>query len=168
MSIDAEEIIKLLSLEPLAGEGGFYRETYRSKGKIPRSALPSAYRSDKSMGTAIYYLVTPDTFSALHRLSGDEIFHFYLGDPVIMLQLFPEGGGKKIVLGNDIARGQNLQCTVPGGVWQGLFLMEGGRYGLLGTTMVPGFDYEDFELGEREKLTKLYPSYAELIERLTR
>ena len=152
MELDAGEIIKLLRLEPLAMEGGFYRETYRSSGKIPRSALPSVYRSDKSMGTAIYYLVTPDTFSALHRLPGDEIFHFYLGDPVIMLQLFPEGGGKKVVLGNDIARGQNLQYTAPGGVWQGLFLMEGGRYGLLGTTMVPGFDYEDFELGDREQL----------------
>jgi uncharacterized protein len=166
--MDAGDIIKLLGLEPLAGEGGFFRETYRSSGKIPRTALPSAYKSDKNMGTAIYYLITPDTFSALHRLPGDEIFHFYLGDPVIMLQLFPRGEGKQVVLGNDIACGQNLHCIVPGGVWQGLSLMEGGKYGLLGTTMAPGFDFEDFELGSRKKLIGLYPSYSEMIEQLTR
>ena len=166
--MDADDIIKLLRLEPLDREGGFYRETYRSREKIPRSALPSVYRSDKHFGTAIYYLVTSDTFSALHRVHGDEVFHFYLGDPVIMLQLYPEDGGRKIVLGNDIARGQNLQYAVPGGVWQGLCLMEGGRFALLGTTMVPGFDYEDFELGDREQLAKLFPLYAELIGRLTR
>ena len=166
--MDADDIIKLLRLEPLDREGGFYRETYRSREKIPRSVLPSFYRSDKHFGTAIYYLVTPDTFSALHRVHGDEVFHFYLGDPVIMLQLYPEDGGRKIVLGNDITRGQNLQYTVPGGVWQGLCLMEGGRFALLGTTMVPGFDYEDFELGNNEQLTKLFPSYVEMIKRLTR
>ena len=70
-------------------------------------------------------------------------------------------------MGNDIERGQNLQVEVPGGVWQGLCLMEGGKFALMGTTMVPGFDYEDFELGNREKLIKLYPAFSELIERLT-
>lgn len=168
ISMDADDIIRILKLEPLAGEGGYYRETYRSRGKIPQHDLPSTYQGDKHFGTAVYYLVTPGAFSALHRLPGDEIFHFYLGDPVIMLQLYPEDGGRKVILGNDIERGQNLQVEVPGGVWQGLCLMEGGKFALMGTTMVPGFDYEDFELGNREQLKILFPSFPQLIERLTR
>jgi uncharacterized protein len=166
--MDADDIIKILNLEPLKGEGGFFRETYRSRGIIPHHALPSVYHGDKNYGTAIYYMVTPDTFSALHRLPGDEIFHFYLGDPVIMLQLDIEGGGKKVILGKDIERGQNLQVVVPGGVWQGLYLMDGGKFALLGTTMVPAFDYEDFELGNCGQLKILFPSFSELIEKLTR
>jgi len=166
--MDAEDIIRILGLEPLTVEGGYFRETYRSRGKIPQHDLPPVYRGDRHFGTVIYYLVTKDTFSFLHRLPSDEIFHFYLGDPVIMLQLSPDGEGKKMLLGNDIERGQNLQVVVPGGVWQGLCLDEGGTFALMGTTVVPGFDYEDFELGDREKLIILYPSYSELIERLTR
>ncbi len=165
--MDASRVIRLLGLEPLPGEGGYYRETYRSGECIPRSALSPGYPGDRSFGTAIYYLVTPESFSALHRVPGDELFHFYLGDPVTMLRLYPDGLGDAAVLGNDIEGGQLIQCLAPGGVWQGLRLHPGGTFALLGTTMSPGFEFEDYERGDRAALQREYPAFAELVERFT-
>jgi predicted cupin superfamily sugar epimerase len=120
------------------------------------------------MGTAIYYLLTPYTFSAMHRVPGDEIFHFYQGDAVEMLQLPPDGEGKVVVLGNDLLAGMRPQVVVPGGVWQGSRLVAGGRFALLGTTMSPGFDYSDYEAGRRADLAGRFPQFAQFIEQLTR
>ncbi len=145
------ELIRALDLRPLPDEGGLFRETYRS-----------------AHSTAIYYLVTPDQFSALHRVRGDEVFHFYLGDPVEMLQLHDDGRGTLVTLGTDLARGMRPQVVVPGGVWQGTRLRPGGAFALLGTTMAPGFDPADFELGARATLVTRYPEFAVEIERFTR
>ncbi|MBV9124370.1 MAG: cupin domain-containing protein [Planctomycetes bacterium] len=164
----AEEIIHTLGLQPLPGEGGYYRETYRSTDQLPGSVLPPRYGMDKSAGTAIFYLLTADTFSALHRLKTDEIFHFYLGDPVHMLQLGPDGQGRVITLGQDLPAGHQLQVLVPRGVWQGSMLAPGGAFALLGTTMAPGFDFADYEAGERGTLQAQYPSFAGWIERLAK
>jgi predicted cupin superfamily sugar epimerase len=165
--MDVDKIVKLLGLKPHPGEGGFYRETYRSDEKIPASALPRRYTMDKHFSTAIYYLITSQSFSAIHRIHTDEIFHFYLGDPATMLQLHPDGRGEVITLGQDIEAGQRLQVMVQGGVWQGMFLNEGGRFALMGTTVAPAFDFTDFVLGEGEKLIREYPKYIDLIQRLT-
>ncbi len=148
MTID--DLIRALDLRPLPGEGGLFRETYRS----PYS-------------TAIYYLITPEHFSTLHRVRGDEVFHFYLGDPVEMLLLRP-GGGEVVVLGNDLAAGMRPQVVAPGGVWQGARLRDGGSFALLGTTMAPGFDPADFEMGARATLVARYPEFAAEIARFTR
>jgi predicted cupin superfamily sugar epimerase len=156
--LSAAEVIALLDLKPLPREGGYYRETYRSAEQLPGR--------DKSISTAIYYLLTPDTFSALHRLPTDEVFHFYLGDPVTMLQLGPDGG-RLLTLGTDLAAGQRPQLVVPAGVWQGSFLSPGGKFSLLGTTMAPGFDFTDYEAGDRARLSGEYPGFAELIRKLT-
>src|SRR5262249_56808086 len=123
------------------------------------------YGSDRRASTAIYYLLTPGTFSALHRLQTDEVFHFYLGDPVRMLQLLPDGTGRTVVLGPDVLAGQHLQVMVPRGVWQGSLLEPGGEFALLGCTVAPGFEYVDYEHGDREGLIARYPQFAELIER---
>jgi len=165
--MNADILIEKLGLQRLPGEGGFYRETYRSSEQVPASALPDRYSSDKHIGTAIYYLLTPDTFSAMHRLPTDELIHFYLGNPVTMLQLHPDGTGRTIILGHDILKGQVVQCVVPMQVWQGSFLAEGGRFALMGTTMAPGFDFSDFEPGDRAKLAAEYEQYADLIKCLT-
>ena len=164
----AEDLIRLLGLEPHPAEGGYFRETYRSKETIPAGALPAGYGGPRSVATAIYYLLTPTTFSAMHRLPGDEMFHFYLGDPMEMLQLRPDGEGEVVVLGHDVADGMRPQVLVPEGVWQGSRLRPGGRYALLGTTMSPGFDYADFELGVRAELVRAYPEFKEWIVALTR
>ena len=113
------------------------------------------------------FVLTPDTKSLLHRLPADEIFHFYLGDPVLMLQLYPDGGSKKIILGQDINKGQTVQLVVPKGVWQGSCLLEGGEFALMGTTMAPGFDFVDNEVGKKDDLKNLYPSDEDLIIKLT-
>jgi predicted cupin superfamily sugar epimerase len=164
----AEELIRLLGLQPLPLEGGYYRETYRSGDVLAASGLPSRYGRDKAAATAIYYLLTPDSFSALHRLPTDEIFHWYLGGPVQMLQLYEGGGGRTVVLGNDLAAGQCPQVVVPRGVWQGSRLLPGAAFALLGTTMAPGFDSDDFQAGDRDALTVRYPAFADDIRRLTR
>jgi len=164
----ADEIKKLLQLEPLRVEGGFFRETYRSRWNVTEEYLPEGTRGSRSIGTAIYFMLTPDTFSALHRMPGTEIFHFYLGDPVVMLQLQRDGKSQTITLGSDLAAGQRPQVVVRGHVWQGSRLAPGGKWALMGTTMSPGFDYADFELGNREQLITQYPDAEERIRRYTR
>jgi predicted cupin superfamily sugar epimerase len=166
----AQEIIAALGLQPHPIEGGFFRETYRAVGTIPGTALPHGYPRDalRSLGTSIYYLLTPDTFSELHRLPTEEVFHIYLGGPVRMLQLFADGSGRELILGSDVLGGQQPQVIVPPGVWQGSMLEPGAEFVLLGATMAPGFEYSDYEEGRREDLVRLYPAYAEQITRLTR
>lgn len=163
----AEELIAYLKLQPHPKEGGFFRETYRATENLPASALPERYGTARAHGTAIYYLLTPTTYSALHRLASDEVFHFYLGDPVRMLQLTPDGQGHTIVLGAQILANQQLQVVVPRGVWQGTRLEPGGRFALLGCTVAPGFDYADYEGAIRQDLLAEYPEWADLITPLT-
>lgn len=163
--MNAEEIKRRLKLEPLPGEGGFFAETYRARESIPAGLLGPGARS---LATAIYYLVTPESFSALHRLRSDEIFHFYLGDPVEMLQLLPDGSGRTVLLGGDLGAGCHPQVVVPCGVWQGTRLVSGGAFALLGTTVSPGFDPADYETGARDALLAAYPAFRESIVALTR
>ena len=103
----------------------------------------------------------------MHRVRGDEMFHFYLGDPVELLQLKADGSGEVILLGQDIAAAMRLQHTVPAGVWQGSRLRAGGKYALLGTTMAPGFEYEDYETGTRQELSAQFPQYSSMVAALT-
>lgn len=168
MVLTAEEIIRRLDLKPHPEEGGFYRETYRSPESLQGDSLPVRYSSPRSLGTAIYYLLTPNSISALHRLPTDEIFHFYLGDPVEMLWLLPEGTSQMITLGQDIEKGEVLQWVVPMGTWFGSRLKTGGRFALMGTTMAPGFEFADYEPGDRAALIAQYPGQESLILSLTR
>jgi hypothetical protein len=160
--VTADEIKALLNLEPHPAEGGFYRRTYASEGK---AELP---RGSRSLGTAIYYLLEPGAFSAMHVLASDEIFHFYLGDPVEMLQLYPGGRSAVFTLGPDIAAGQHVQLVVPAGVWQGSRLIEGGKVALLGCTVTPGFDFADYRSASYDELAAKWPAQAERIRALTR
>lgn len=168
MALTVEELKALLKLKPLAMEGGFFAETYRSIESISLSDLPARYPTAKSFGTAIYFLLTPDTFSALHRLPTDETYHFYMGDPVELLQLRPDGSGILTTLGHDLPNGMRPQVTVPRNTWQGSRLRPGGAYALMGTTMAPGFDESDFEAGRRQVLFEAYPTFHDLILALTR
>ena len=165
--ISADEIIERLGMQLHPEEGGYFVETYKSGELISKLGLPERYPSERAFGTAIFYLLTPDTVSALHRLASDEIFHFYLGDPVTMLQLHPDGSSTVVTLGRDILKGQELQVLVPRGTWQGSFLNETGEFALLGCTVAPGFEYADYEAGDRETLLQQYPDLEELIIRLT-
>ena len=139
--LSAEDLIQHLGLAPHPKEGGFFRETYRASDTLPASAL--------------------------HRLQTDEIFHFYLGDPIRMLQLDPDGTGRTIVLGPDVLHGQQLQVLAPRGIWQGSCLEPGGAFALVGCTVAPGFEYIDYEAGDRQTLLRQYPAFADMIRRLT-
>ena len=163
-----QRIIDLLNLKPLTPEGGYYSETYRSDESIAREALPDRYGGPRSLGAAIYYLLTPGAFSALHRLATDEVYHFYLGDPVELLQLLPDTSSKTVMLGHNIMQHSVLQVTVKRGVWQGSRLAAGGRFALLGTTTAPGFEEGYYEHGDRDKLLAAYPAARDLIMALTR
>jgi uncharacterized protein len=166
----AREIIAALELQPHPIEGGFFRETYRSTAAIRAASLPHGYAAtgERSIGTAIYYLLTSDTFSELHRLPTEEVFHLYLGGPVRMLQLFPKGAACEVVLGTDILAGERPQVVVPAGVWQGSRLEPGVEFALLGATMAPGFEYADYQQGRRTDLIAAYPDHEERIRQLTR
>ncbi len=166
--LTADRIKALLDLRPLPEEGGYYAESYRADPLAP-AALPGGYDGPRPFKTAIYYLLAPDTCSALHRLPTDELFHFYLGDPVEQVHLFPDGNGRVVRIGPDLLAGERPQVLAPRGVWQGARLAPGGTHGyaLLGTTMAPGFDFADYEGGRREELVAAYPAFREWIEALT-
>ena len=122
-----QDIIDALNLQPHPIEGGLFRETYRSTGMMPVESLPSGYssQSGRSFGTSIYYLLSGDMFSEMHRLPTEEVFHLYLGGPVRMLQLFAGGATREVLIGSDILAGQHPQVVVPAGVWQGSRLRAG-------------------------------------------
>ncbi len=162
--LTADEVIRILDLKPLQIEGGLFRETYRA----PEQVMFRGYNGPRSLSTAIYYLLTPETFSEMHKVPGEEIFHFYLGDPVEMLQIAPDGTSEITVMGGEIAAGMELQHVVCGGHWQGMRLRDGGRFALMGTTMAPGFDYADYESGKRDELLRMFPQHSALLRVLTR
>ena len=164
----ADELIALLELEPLPIEGGFFRRTYTAADAVSAEALPARYGGPRDFCGAIYYLLGPGDFSALHRLRTDEIYHFYLGDPVELLMLHPDGSHSAHTLGPDLRAGHVVQLVVPRGVWQGSHLAAGGGCALLGTTMAPAYAQEDFEIGTHDALVAEYPACAELIAALTR
>jgi uncharacterized protein len=158
----AEEIKSLLQLEPHPMEGGWFRRTYTSIGTV---ALP---RGVRAQSTAIYYLLEQGTYSEMHVLESEEIFHFYLGDPVEMLQLFPDGRSAVVTLGPDLRTGQQVQVVVPAGVWQGTRLIDDGKVALLGCTVTPGFDYRDYRNASAAELITKWPDREDRIRALTR
>ena len=170
----ADEVKTLLGLAPHPREGGWFVRTYEAAETVAPSAFEDGrYNGRRRTGTAIYYLLEPDTYSAMHRLQSDEVFHFYAGDAVELLQLGPSSRGKSSrgrvdVLGADLARGERPQLVVPRGTWQGSRLLPGGQWALLGCTVSPGFEFEDYVDGSRTELIALWPAWRAQIEALTR
>ena len=163
----AEEIIKHYSMAPLPEEGGYYVEIYRAAESIHKTALPDRYNGNRDHCTSILYLVTPGSFSKMHRVKSDEIFHFYLGDPVKMLMLKPGGTSEVITMSPDLKAGHLQQVIVPNGIWQGTKLIDGGKFALLGCTVSPGFEFADYETADRDKLLQTHPTQHRMIKSLT-
>jgi len=163
----AQEVIDLLGLIPHPEEGGWFLEIHRSSESFPLDNLPERYSGNRCHSTAIYYLLTPETYSHMHRLVTDEIFHFYAGDPCEMLQLHQDGSGETITLGNDLLSGQKPQVRVPCSSWQGMRLLPGGTFALMGCTVAPGFEFADYAHGTRQSLVDNCPKFKEQIIRLT-
>ena len=165
----ADEVKGLLRLAPHPREGGWYVRTYEASERVEASGFADGrYASARLTATAIFYLLEVGTFSEMHRLRSDEVFHFYLGDAVEMLQLREDGSGQRVVIGTDLAAGERPQVVVERGVWQGSRLVEGGAWALLGCTVSPGFEFEDYESGDRNALVGGWPEFAGMIGMLTR
>ena len=164
----ADEVKKLLGLTAHPREGGSFIRTYESAEILPASAFGAGrYSGPRNIATAIYYLLEPGSFSMMHRLGSDEIFHFYAGGSVEMLQLHSHGSGTIVRIGNDLAKGERPQVAVPRGIWQGSRLAPGGQWALLGCTVSPGFRYADYESGIRKELCAGWPAFTALITELT-
>ena len=164
----ADEVKQLLGLAPHPQEGGWYVRTYESAEMLPAIFADHRYPSQRRLGSAIYYLLEPGTFSEMHLLQSDEIFHFYAGDAVEMLQLHPNGTSQRVIIGNDLLAGHRPQVVVERGIWQGSHLVRGGAWALLGCTVTPGFEFEDYTEGDRAKLISGWAEESELIRTLTR
>lgn len=146
-------------------EGGFYRETYRAASSVPSAAGP------RSASTAIYFLVPRGSFSAFHRIRSDEVWHFYGGAPLEVVSL--HAGTKSVLrLGTNFARGEAPQGVVLAGTWFASRIDPEATsehdYALVGCTVAPGFDFEDFEMAERAALIREFPRFSADIEALTR
>ena len=140
-------------------EGGFYRETYRSKGVVD-------FGGERNFSTCIYFMLTSDGFSAFHRIRQDEIWHFYEGAAVLIHMISPEGDCSSVRVGADLAMGEKFHFVVPAEYWFAAKVL--GDYALVGCTVAPGFDFRDFELASREFLMRKYPTHKDVIEQFTR
>ncbi|PZR24663.1 MAG: hypothetical protein DI535_21280 [Citrobacter freundii] len=167
MTHSAQTWIKHLQLNQHV-EGGWYSEVYRSTLTIPQQALQPDFPGDRSASTHIYFLLEKNNFSAFHRIKSDEIWHFYNGDPLIIYEIDQQGKLTEHLLGQDPIAGQSLCCVIKAGNWFASKVADGGDYGLAGCTVAPGFDFVDFELAEKEKLSQLFPEHAGLIHSLCR
>ena len=148
-------------------EGGWYKETYRAKGIIPHAALHE-HDGDRNYSTAIYFLLTQENFSAFHRIKSDEMWHFYDGDGLTIHEIQRDGSYLNHQLGLDLEGEEEPQLVVKGNSWFASEVTENGRWCLVGCTVAPGFDFEDFEMAGRLSLSKEYPNHIGLISRLTR
>jgi predicted cupin superfamily sugar epimerase len=158
----ADEWIARLALMPHP-EGGWYRETYRSRERVDGAALPPRFGGARVLSTAIYYLLRAGERSALHRIKSDEVWHHYAGDAVTLWLLEVPGCAKCVRLGGD----GEPQVLVPAGAWYGGRVIEGGAYALMGGTVAPGFEFADFELADRAALLAAWPEHRQVIEDLT-
>jgi predicted cupin superfamily sugar epimerase len=165
---DIQALVTQLALEPHP-EGGFFRETYRSSENVPGPALPPRFGQDRSLATAIYFLLGPGDFSTFHRIKSDETWHYYTGSsPLIVHILDLHLGYRQIKLGNRPQAGEVFQDTVPAGAWFASEPADPTGYALVGCTVSPGFDFRDFEMAKVENLSEPFPEYVGLISRLCR
>ncbi len=157
----AETWIKKLGLTPHP-EGGYFREAYRSGELI--SSLPERYKGLRCFGTSIYFLLTGKQLSAFHRIRSDETWHFYAGCPLTLYTLDDTGDLHEYILGNSLTGGEVLQHTIPSGTWFAGKPADENSYSLLGCTVAPGFEFEDFELGNYEKLAGIFPAHKKILK----
>lgn len=149
-------------------EGGWYSEVYRSDLILQKEQLPGSFSDKRNVCTHIYFLLEQHGFSAFHRIKSDELWHFYTGDPLVVYEIERSGELIEHLLGSDIEKGQSLFCAIKAGSWFASKVAGDGKYSLVGCTVSPGFDFNDFELAKKNSLIKLYPRHTNLIDRLTK
>ena len=174
--MSADGVKELLGLKPHPREGGWFVRTYEAEELVSAEVFSDGrYDGPRRTGTAIYYLLEPETFSEMHVLASDEIFHHYAGDVVEMLQLLADGSSKRVMIGKDLGAGERPQVIVPRRVWQGSRLLPSAvghddacGWALLGCTVSPGFEFADYESAARAELIAKWPGEADLITEIGR
>jgi predicted cupin superfamily sugar epimerase len=165
----ADEVKKILGLQPHPREGGWFVRSWEAEEFVAAGCFAEArYDGARRTSTAIYYLLEPGTFSEMHVLQSDEIFHHYMGGAVEMLELFADGSSSRVVIGKDLEAGERPQHVVRRGVWQGSRLLREEGWALLGCTVSPGFEFADYESATGGELVSRWPQEAERIRALTR
>lgn len=147
-------------------EGGWFREVYRAEESIPHSALPPAYSGDRNYSTSIYFLLNGNDTSTFHKINQDELWHFYAGTSLTLHMIDPSGEYSTQQVGNQLDKGQTLMFCVPAGWYFGAEVDDKNSFSLVGCTVAPGFDFDDFEMPSAEELIMQYPQNREIIERL--
>lgn len=144
-------------------EGGYFKETYRSTEMVI-----NRNGQKRSASTGIYFLITSENFSAFHKIESDEMWHYYAGSPLSVYMIDDSGKLDILKVGPNIEKGEQLQAVVPAGCWFASRVDESNTYSLVGCTVAPGFDFEDFVLAKREELIAQHPEHQEIITSLTR
>lgn len=149
-------------------EGGYYSQTYCAAEEIQQQALPARFTGNRLFSTAIYFLLEQGNFSAFHRIKSDECWHFYEGQTLLVHIIHTTGKLETIQLGKNIQQGETFQFVVPAGCWFASEPAAATAFSLVGCTVAPGFNFEDFELANCETLSAEFPQHATIIQRLTR
>jgi hypothetical protein len=166
MKAQIQDIINHLELQKHP-EGGYFKETYRSAGQIAEAHLDGDYEGARNYATSIYFMLTSDEFSALHRIKQDEIWHYYDGSPIKLHVISPAGEHSIHHIGKDLNAGQVPQFVVPGGCWFASQVLDPDSFSLAGCTVAPGFSFADFEMPTRAEFLALFPQHESLITALT-
>ncbi|PWU01404.1 MAG: hypothetical protein C5B52_07395 [Bacteroidetes bacterium] len=164
MTLNASYFIDYYGLQAHP-EGGYYKENYRSEEMINEECLPIRFRESRCFSTAIYYLLEAGQVSAFHRIKSDELWHFYHGSPLNIYVIFENGEFELIRLGNSPGKGEVFQANVPAGSWFAAQPNDENGFSLVGCTVAPGFDYDDFEMADSEILLEKFPQHTALIEK---
>jgi hypothetical protein len=163
---DANYWIEKLGLLPHP-EGGYWAQTYRSNERIAGGCLPDRFDGTRIFSSGIYYLLKGSQVSALHRVKSDELWHYYAGSPLTLYAIDEAGTLTETKLGSDFERGESFQVLMKADCWFGAKIDEPASYALVGCTVAPGFENEDFEMGDRSALLGQFPQHRSIIERLT-
>jgi predicted cupin superfamily sugar epimerase len=160
--LTADEVRKLLKLEPHA-TCGFVRVTFISERQIAPGGLPAPFADGRPAGSALYFMVTPDAHVRLHRIRNDQLYHYYLGDPIEVLMLHANGASERVIVGPDLPGGQLVQLLIPGNTFHtARVIPESIRGWFLGaSTEWPGVEPADVEIGDVEALAAKYPDVAD-------
>ncbi len=162
----AEYWIQHLNLLPHP-EGGFYREIFKSSIEVGNNVLPKGFSGSRRLSTSIYYLLRAGEISRFHRLRSDEIWYYHIGTGLKIVLIDPEGQKHVRLLGPKIEKAEHLQVFIPAGTIFGAELADSESFSLFSCMVSPGFEFDDFELFEKEDLLQAYPKHADIIEKFT-
>ncbi len=149
-------------------EGGYFKEVYRADEKILKHCLHERYSGERNHSTSIYFLITGEEYSAFHRSKSDETWHFYTGSIITIHTINRNGEYSAVKVGSNPEKGEVFQFTIPHGTWFAASVDEPDSFALVGCTVSPGFNYDDFELGKREEMLKSFPQHDKVIRNFTK